>query len=436
MMAWTGSYAVPAGTEPVAISVQATGRTASVAFGGGHAVSTTVTLAKSGKRMRFNFPGLPSKLRFDGTVEGKVWSGTVRQGKLRGRFRLRRGASRILPLLGLYRGPSGTGITIVEPRGGLPPWIVELPSGATHGISPSLSVGDKLGDTSGNGRIAADTTGLTWNGTHYQRVALRQREIRVGVDAATLTLPPGAGPFPAAAMVHGSGAQTRSEFQVFAAYLELLGVAVLADDKRGVGQSLGSYPGALATNSTIEVLARDAQVEARFLAKVPHIDPTRVGLLGDSQAGWIIPYAAAHEPAVRWAAPIVGPTVTVGQSDFWAGLAGQSESPPSGSQSEMLKQTRAAGSFGFDPRPWLAKLTIPVFWTFGSDDRNVPTVLCVEALEALKPGHDFSWVILPTTHTPIVLPTGLLSSLRDSPGFHPDFFTAIGNWLGSRGMAG
>jgi pimeloyl-ACP methyl ester carboxylesterase len=416
--------------------VQVNGRTASVAFGGGHAVSTTVVLGKHGTRVRFAFPGLPSNVVFDGNLKRNVWSGTVRQGKLRGRFSLRRRVSRILPLLGLYRGPAGNGLTIVQPLAGLAPWIVELPSGATHGIGPALSVGDKLGDTSGNGKIAADATGFTWNGTHYTRVALRQREVRVGVDAATLTLPPGAGPFPAAAMVHGSGAQTRSEFQVFAAYLELRGVAVLADDKRGVGQSLGSYPGDLATDSTIEVLARDAQLEARFLAKLPHIDPKRVGLLGDSQAGWIIAYAAAHEPAVRWAVPIVGPTVTVGQSDFWAGLAGQSESPPSGSQSEMLKQTRAAGSSGFDPRPWLAKLTIPVFWTFGVDDRNVPTALCVEALEALKPGHDFSWVVLTTTHTPIVLPTGLLASLPQSPGFHRDFFPAIGDWLRSRGISG
>jgi pimeloyl-ACP methyl ester carboxylesterase len=436
MIAWTGTYAVPAGTDPVAISVQVSGHRATVAFGGGHAVSTTVALGQAGTRVRFSFPGLPSNLVFDGTVKRRVWAGTVGQGKLRGSFRLRRGLSRILPLLGLYRGPSGTGLTIVQPLAGLSPWIVELPSGATHGIGPALTVGDRLGETSGNGRIAADAKGFTWNGTHYARVVLRQREVRVGVDAATLTLPPGAGPFPAAAMVHGSGAQTRSEFQVFAAYCELLGIAVLADDKRGVGQSSGSYPGDLATDATIEALAHDAEVEARFLAKLPHIDPKRVGLFGDSQAGWVIAYAAAHEAAVRWAVPVVGPTVTVGQTDFWAGLAGQSESPPSGSQSEMLKQTRAAGSFGFDPRPWLAKLTIPVFWTFGADDRNVPTVLCVEALEALKPGHDFSWVVLPTTHTPIVLPTGLLSSLPQSPGFHPDFFPAIGSWLRSHGILG
>ncbi len=115
---------------------------------------------------------------------------------------------------------------------------------------PALTVGDALGDTSGNGAIAVDATGFAWNGVHYTRVALRQREVRVGVDAATLTLPPGPGPFPAVAMVHGSGEQTREEFQVFAAYCELLGIAVLADDKRGVGQSRGTYPGEAASDAT------------------------------------------------------------------------------------------------------------------------------------------------------------------------------------------
>ena len=76
--------------------------------------------------------------------------------------------------------------------------------------------------------------------------------------------------------------------------------------------------------------------------------------------------------------------------------------------------------------PSLRKLAIPALWMFGADDRNVPTELCVQRLKALKPGHDFSWVVLPTAHTPLVLPTGLLSSLPQSPGFDPGFFPAVG----------
>lgn len=79
--------------------------------------------------------------------------------------------------------------------------------------------------------------------------------------------------------------------------------------------------------------------------------------------------------------------------------------------------------------PDLRKLSIPASWLFGSDDRNVPTELCFERLEPLRVGRDFSTVVLPTAHTPLVLPTGLLSSLPQSPGFDPRFFPAIGDWL-------
>ena len=100
----------------------------------------------------------------------------------------------------------------------------------------------------------------------------------------------------------------------------------------------------------------------RFLARLPQIDAQRLGLFGDSQAGWIIPLAAAREHAVRWALPLAGPTATVYETDLWGSLAGKSQSPPSGTHEAMLAQVRAQGQSGFDPRPWLAKLSIPVFW--------------------------------------------------------------------------
>jgi pimeloyl-ACP methyl ester carboxylesterase len=431
---WTGTYTLPLGADPVAVSVVVHGATATVALGPGHSSSTVVSVRAAGPQLRFAFPGLPSSVVFDGRRRGRVIAGTVSQGPLRGAFRLARGASRVLPLLGLYRSAEGRALAIVKAET-LPPWIVELPSGATHGIGPSLTVGDLLGDISGNGTIAVDPTGFSWNGTHYARVTLRQREVRVGVGAATLTLPPGPGPFPAVAMVHGSGPQTREEFQVFAAYCELLGIAVLADDKRGVGQSRGAYPGERADDATVDVLARDAQAEVRFLAHLPEVDPARVGLLGDSQAGWIIALAAAREPAARWAVALAGPTVSTDETDLWGGLAGKSQVAPTGTQQAMLAQVRAQGPAGFDPRPSLRTLSIPVFWLFGDDDRNVPTTLCVEALEQLRAGHDFSWAVLPMTHALLLLPTGLYGSLARSPGFAPGLYPAVGDWLRAHGLS-
>jgi pimeloyl-ACP methyl ester carboxylesterase len=98
----------------------------------------------------------------------------------------------------------------------------------------------------------------------------------------------------------------------------------------------------------------------------------------------------------------------------------------------MLAEVRAVGPGGFDPRAQLTRLAIPVFWVFGDDDRNVPTELCVEALQTLKSGHDFTWTVLPMTHALLELPTGLSSSLARSTGFAPGLYPALGEWLRSR----
>ena len=428
MIAWTGTYAVPATASPVAIVVQTHGSSATVSLGPGHASATNVTVTIRGKDVRFSFPGMPQNLVFAGSVRGSKLTGSVRQGAVRGTFALHRGVSRIVQLLGTYRSAAGAGVAVTE-ADGLPPTLIEFPSGATHGIGPSLTVGRRLGDKSGNGAIVVNARGFTWKGTHYMRLALRQREVRVGVVAATLTLPPGSGPFPAAVMVHGSGPKTRDEFDIFTSYLALNGIAVIADDKRGIGQSRGTYPGDMASASAFDVLARDAQAEVRFLGTLPQIAAAQVGVFGDSQAGWISPLAASRDSAIHWLITNSGPTVTVGETDLWGSLAGQSESAPSGTRVEMLAEVRRTGPFNYDPLSSLRKLAIPALWMFGGDDRNVPTELCVQRLEQLKPGHDFSWSVLPTAHTPLVLPTGLLSSLPQSPGFDPGFFPTIAAWL-------
>jgi pimeloyl-ACP methyl ester carboxylesterase len=417
---YVGTYRLPTTAEPVAITVELSGARAAVALGPGHAGRQVVPVKSS----RFTLPG---GVRFD------LRTRAVTQGKLHGRLELKRGSSRVLNALGLYRGPNGTGVAIVQAQG-LPTWLVELPSGDVHGLNASLTTaGSRLADTSGAPvAVRADT--VTWDGVRYTRAHLRQREVRVGAIAATLTIPDGAGPFAAAVMTHGSGLHARDEFQVFAAYCELLGIAVIADDKRGIGESQGTYPGEAATPHTLDVLARDAQAEARYLASLPQIDKAQIGVLGDSQAGWVIALAAAREKAFRWAVPLVGPTVTVDESDAWGTLAGKGESPPSGSPAEMTAQARAARG-GFDPAPHLRKLAIPVHWVFADDDRNVPTALCVERLEQLKHGHDFTWDVVHATHTLLELPNGLNESIPRSRGFARELFPSVGAFLRRIGVA-
>jgi hypothetical protein len=59
--------------------------------------------------------------------------------------------------------------------------------------------------------------------------------------AYSLDLPPGAGPFPAAVIGHGSGRVTRDQLKWFSDRLLAAGFATLRFDKRGVGESTGQY---------------------------------------------------------------------------------------------------------------------------------------------------------------------------------------------------
>lgn len=130
--------------------------------------------------------------------------------------------------------------------------------------------------------------------------------------AGTLTLPQGPGPFPAALLVTGSGAQDRDEtllghkpFLVLADYLTRQGIAVLRVDDRGVGGSTGDL-----SQSTGEALARDAAAGLRFLRGHERIDPARVGIVGHSEGGILGPRVAAEDPKVAFVVMMAGTGVS------------------------------------------------------------------------------------------------------------------------------
>lgn len=126
----------------------------------------------------------------------------------------------------------------------------------------------------------------------------------------TLTLPPGDRPVPAVVLVSGSGAQDRNSalaghrpFLVLADHVTRGGVAVLRTDDRGVGGSTGSTFG-----STIDDRARDVLAAVRFLGERPGIDRERIGVLGHSEGGWVVPLAAAEAPGeIAFAVLMAGP---------------------------------------------------------------------------------------------------------------------------------
>jgi pimeloyl-ACP methyl ester carboxylesterase len=121
--------------------------------------------------------------------------------------------------------------------------------------------------------------------------------------AGTLTVPPGDGPFPAAVLISGSGAQDRDEslmghkpFLVLADHLSRNGIAVMRYDDRGVGGSKAGNSDL--SDDTSADFATDALLMAKHIAARDDIDAGRIGLIGHSEGGLIGPIAAAAEPDV------------------------------------------------------------------------------------------------------------------------------------------
>jgi pimeloyl-ACP methyl ester carboxylesterase len=124
--------------------------------------------------------------------------------------------------------------------------------------------------------------------------------------AGTLVLPEGYQQHPAVVLVHGSGPQKRdlSTARWFAAE----GIAALAYDKRGVGESSGDF-----RKVPFMELCDDGLGAIKYLKSRKEIDAKRIGVWGLSQGGWLGPLAASRSADVAFVIAVSGPGVSPGQ---------------------------------------------------------------------------------------------------------------------------
>ncbi|HUE67901.1 MAG TPA: prolyl oligopeptidase family serine peptidase [Candidatus Acidoferrum sp.] len=342
------------------------------------------------------------------------------------------------PYYGSYTDGSGDVVVIARPG-----WFFDIKTAAyrtiyaTRGpdhftIGPRfLESTPKFADLS----FAAQTLTIRGPGQARtaHRIAYKETEVTIPAQGARLagaiTEPLGAAPHPGIVIVHGAERGERYFYDVWVGVYASLGFAVLTYDKRGVGSSTGNYPGEFPTAEALNVYADDAAAARDFLARWPGVDPSRTGFHGGSQGGWTVPLAITRHGGGAFAVLASAPATTVDQTDLWASFTGGGASAPTESNDQMLADVRRS-SGGYDPMAALRAMTVPAIWVLGTNDRTVPTAVCVELLNAMRKPN-FTVHLVPTGHGLLVNPTGLLADDASSPGLAPDLVPTLKEWFAS-----
>ncbi len=211
-------------------------------------------------------------------------------------------------------------------------------------------------------------------------------------------------PFAAVVIVHGSDPVKRE--MEFAKRLAKEGIAVFTYDKRGVGESGGIYVGpSVGTNNidtaNLTLLAQDANAAAETFQTYLKNKKIPIGLVGFSQAGWIIPMAASKNPQIKFMVLFSGPTITtLEQLRFQFYTNGNNSFWENHTEAEAIEHTRNdPDRYQFaatDPKTYLNTLSIPGLWLFGEKDIQIPVQLCIEQLNTLKAqGKPFEYAFFP-----------------------------------------
>ncbi|WP_308250706.1 alpha/beta hydrolase family protein [Nonomuraea rhizosphaerae] len=215
-------------------------------------------------------------------------------------------------------------------------------------------------------------------------IPVRHEEISIPAEGQTLVgtvrVPTTPGRHPAMVFVSGSGNGSRTEFTPQAEFLARAGVVTLAFDKRTVGYNF--------RDRDFGLLADDALRMVEYLRSRPDVDPSRTGLWGVSEGGWVVPIAAAKSLDVGFAVLVSSPNVSPLRQVAWA-LNEQllRLRAPIGAR-DLL--TRAMGGVGFnflryDAMPALRQIKQPVLAFYGTQDPSIPFVESTQALTtALK----------------------------------------------------
>ena len=263
--------------------------------------------------------------------------------------------------------------------------------------------------------------------------------------AATVVMVPGSGP---------TGRDNDTYFPPIREGLLAAGIAVASFDKRGVGGSAGDWRDTGPDRQAGDVAAQVARVRAE-----PSVDPSRVGLFGHSQGGWVVLDVAAADPTIAYVVTNSGPGVTWAQQGRYATAAHLAADGASaddvdaalvgydrivalvraGADFETVTDAAdAAGQGGngpadagelelarawldHDPRQALELIDAPILAVFGGSDLVVPVDDSVAVFEAARRGRPLTVEVFTEADHRV--------QVGEPPALHPDYLRTVTGWI-------
>ena len=300
--------------------------------------------------------------------------------------------------------------------------------------------------------------------------------------AGTLVLPEGSRPHTAVVLFHGSGPQNRDLYT--ARWFAAEGIAALAYDKRGVGESGGDF-----RKVPFMELCDDGLGAIKYLKSRKEIDTKRIGVWGLSQGGWLGPLAASRSADVAFVIAVSGPGVSPGEQmivyyanelreqgvaegdvreastvrrDIWNYMSSGAGYQKTKAELDEARRKRwysqakvqQDDSFGplptpaelskpvgrsaiwfkqeavYDPVAALRALRVPALFLFGDHDRLIPvdeSVAVIERVLAEDKRRDFTIRVFPDADHEMRLVTSEAAGAID-----PAYLKTMRDWLSAR----
>lgn len=196
--------------------------------------------------------------------------------------------------------------------------------------------------------------------------------------------------------VHGAGKEMRD--LDLAKKFAREGIATLVYDKRGAGVSGGEY---LEGNNekVITTLADDAASAVEYLSKHEKMKGKPIGLVGFSQAGWIIPIAAAKNKDVKFVGLWSGPVTKLSDVDKYSFYTSERDFKDVPTYKDVLSRIKVPYFWtekgkDLDAAESLGKLNVPGLWIFGKNDGSIPVDVSVLRLDQLnKEGSKYDYIV-------------------------------------------